>query len=140
MLCREQVARLARRRRELDATGARVVVIGSGWPAMAAAFAEAFDVPFLLLCDPELTAYRVAGMKRGVSTLLGRRATKAAARALAAGFRQGRTQGDPLQQGGVLVLAAGGEPRFVQISEKAGEHAEEEEVLAAAREASRPSC
>ena len=133
------MARLADRADAFVAAGVEVVVIGSGWPEMAAHFAERFEVPFQLLCDPELEAYRAAGLKRGVGTLLGRGALQAGRRAWQAGFRQGRTQGDPWQQGGVLVVATGGEPVWVQVSDYAGDHADEEALLAAAEEASQRS-
>ena len=65
-------------------------------------------------------------------------ATGAAVRvgsAWAKGFRQGATQGDPWQQGGVLVVRAGGEAVLCFASEEAGDLAPTAEVMAAARRA-----
>ena len=60
--------------------------------------------------DPRRRTYRHLGFKRGPgSTLLSLATMKHALRAWRKGFRQGATQGDPWQQGGVLV--AGGDSR-----------------------------
>ena len=45
------------------------------------------------------------------------------------GFKQGRTQGDPWQQGGSLVIAPGGEVLYHYVSATPGDHAPPEELL-----------
>jgi hypothetical protein len=53
----------------------------------------------------------------------------------ALGYRQGTVQGDAFQQGGTLVLAAGGRPVYFQRSAFAGDHPPPDDVLQAMREA-----
>ena len=57
-----------------------------------------------LLVDPELRAYRAAGLRRGRVELLSPRLPLNAMRALRAGYRQTSVQGDPWQLGGVFVI------------------------------------
>jgi len=54
-----------------------------------------------------------------------------AARALTNGIRQGRTQGDQWQQGGVLVVAKTGEVRWQHASDRPGDNARAAEIVAA---------
>ncbi len=49
----------------LEAGGGRLVVVGVGSPAHAAAFAEAYPMPFLLLADPDQAARRAYGVREG---------------------------------------------------------------------------
>ena len=49
----------------------------------------------------------------------------------AAGFRQGRTQGDPWQLGGVLVVRPGGQVAYFHRSQNAGDHAPAGDVVRA---------
>jgi hypothetical protein len=57
------------------------------------------------------------------------------------GFRQSRAAGDPLQQGGVVVIAPGGVEHFRFMSRGAGDHPTSGQILAALTvlTASRPS-
>ena len=82
-------------RHELDARGVDVVVVGNGTPRHAAMFREDERVPFTLWVDPELHAYRAAGLRRGLRQVLTLRGVGHSIRALRAGFRQTRTKGDP---------------------------------------------
>ena len=110
-------------------------MIGSGTTFMAQDFAQQHGVPFRLLVDPDLSAYAAANLKRGISTIMGLGPLRAGVRAYSAGFRQGPVAGDPLQQGGVLVIAAGGNVVYAQVSESAGDHADEASIVAAAHNA-----
>lgn len=98
--------------------GARLVVIGNGWPAMAKSFAAHAGLPgtMTLLTDPTRESYRAAGLQRGVLMTLGPRGWRAFIRTWKKGFRQGRTAGDPWQQGGALVIAKGGEVLYRHLS------------------------
>jgi NAD(P)-dependent dehydrogenase (short-subunit alcohol dehydrogenase family) len=81
--------------------------------------------------DPDLRAYRAAGLRRGRVELLSPRLARNAARALRAGFRQSGVQGDPWQLGGVFVIRAGTDLTYRYVSREAGDHAPVEEILAA---------
>jgi hypothetical protein len=86
--------------------------------------------------DPQRRTYRHLGFKRSPgSTLFSLATMKHALRAWRKGFRQGATQGDPWQQGGVLVVRRGGAVVFCHASEEAGDLAPTPEVMAAARRA-----
>ncbi len=101
--------------------------VGNGTPAMAQAFAEQFSVSAPLFTDPSRKAFAAAGMKRrfglGLKTLRGSR------RAMQQGHRQTRTQGDPWQQGGVLVLDGGGAELHRQNADEAGTEIRIPEIL-----------
>lgn len=114
--------------------GIEVVVIGNGNATFARDFREEFALEGLLLVDPELVAYRAAGLRRGRVEIASPRMFGNAIRALRTGARQTGVQGDPWQLGGVVVLAAGGELRFVHRSREAGDHADPEAIEAALAE------
>ena len=118
---------------QVHALGAEVVIIGSGQAWQAAAFRDERRVPYPMFVDPTLRAYRAAELKRGMTTVFNPRAAKHALRAFRLGHRQGATQGDPMQQGGVFVITPTGEVAWAQISTEAGDHADPAAILAALR-------
>jgi hypothetical protein len=118
---------------EIRGRGADVAVVGSGTPDQAEAFRQEFQVPFPVYVDPSLRAYRAGRFRRGVARTLGPAALAAGFRAFRSGFRQGRTQGDPWQLGGVVVLGPGNKVHFEHRSAAAGDHADPDEILAALR-------
>lgn len=132
LFCREQVAEVRTHAAEFQAAGVDVVVVGNGSIVEAAAFATTYAGPLRVLTDPTREAYCAFGMQRGWRTAANVGTVSRAVRALARGYRQAaRPQGDPLQQGGVLVFEAGGRERWRFISKEAGEHPPIEAVLAA---------
>ena len=106
---------------ELLAADARIVFVGTGLPAMAADFARQHAGPWPVLSDAKQRAFAAAGMRRGLFTTLHWRTLWNALRALRRGYRQGRVQGDPLQQGGVLVLDARGQLLHQQFDAAGGD-------------------
>jgi hypothetical protein len=112
-------------------------VVGNGAAHFARAFREDYGLDFPLLVDPELVAYRAAGLRRGVLETLSPRVAWNAARALAKGFYQTSVQGDALQLGGVLVIRAGGGVAYRYASRVAGDHAPLDDVLRALASAPR---
>lgn len=133
MFCREHVVQLHRHIEEIRATGAEVHVIGSGTPNFIAGFREVTGFQGPVYVDPSLEAYRVAGLKRGVAATFGPRSLLRGVRTMARGHRQGRTQGDPWQQGGTLVIKPGGEVLMAHASQGGGDNAAPAEVIAALR-------
>jgi NAD(P)-dependent dehydrogenase (short-subunit alcohol dehydrogenase family) len=95
----------------------------------AAAFREDFELDSPLLVDPELRAYRAAGLRRGRVEALSPRMPLNAVRALRRGSRQGTVQGDVWQLGGVFVIRPGGELAYRHASREAGDHAPVQEIL-----------
>lgn len=82
------------------------MIVGSGTPDQARRFADEEQVIGTMVTDPTLEAYRIGGMRRGVLTVMNAKAARHAVRAWREGHRQRRTQGDPWQQGGVVVVEA----------------------------------
>ncbi len=114
---------------EIRDLGAELVVVGNGAMNFAAAFREDYQLDSPLLVDPELRAYRAAGLRRGRVEALSPRMPLNAVRALISGSRQGSVQGDLWQLGGVFVIRPGGELAYRYLSEVAGDHAPVDEIL-----------
>lgn len=114
---------------EIRDRGAELVIIGNGAPNFAAAFREDFELDGPLLVDPELLAYRAAGLRRGRAELLSPRLPIHALRALRSGSRQTDVQGDPWQLGGVFVIRPDGELMYQHRSREAGDHPPVDEIL-----------
>jgi NAD(P)-dependent dehydrogenase (short-subunit alcohol dehydrogenase family) len=114
---------------EIRDRGAELVVVGNGATHFAAAFREDFQLESPLLVDPELRAYRAAGLRRGRVEILSPRLPWNALRALAGGSRQGSVQGDLWQLGGVFVIRPGGELAYRYLSREAGDHAPADAIL-----------
>ena len=108
--------------------GIRVTLIGNGTREFAEAFREDFNFAGQLLIDPELAAYRAAGLRRGAEAILSTRIFRDGARAMRSGARQSGVQGDPWQLGGTFVFREGGELLLAQKSESAGDHVSAEEI------------
>jgi hypothetical protein len=105
----------------LASRGVRVVFVGTGSPAMAASFAAAHAGPHAVLVDPLRRLFAAVGMRRSLWASLHWRLFVNAWRAWRAGFRQGRVQGDPWQQGGLLLLAADGRIVHRQVDRAGGD-------------------
>lgn len=116
---------------DVRARDAELVIVGNGARGFAEAFREDFSLDCPLLVDPELRAYRAAGLRRGRVELLSPRLPVNALRALRAGYRQTEVQGDPWQLGGVFVIRPDGELSYRFESREAGDHAPVDEILAA---------
>ena len=114
------------------------MIVGNGSPHFAAAFREDFELDCPVLVDPELRAYRAAGLRRGRVELLSPRLPLNALRALRSGSRQTGVQGDPWQLGGVFVIRPGGELAYRYVSREAGDHPPVEDVLTALAEEAPP--
>ena len=137
MLCKEQVAQLARFSPRFATAGARVCVVGNGNVTQAARFAAERKLPFALYTDPSLSTYAAAGLKRGV-TLMGAATLRTAREAMRNGHHQSATEGDPWQQGGAFLILPDGRVPFSRISEVAGDHFDPEDALAVLNRVARP--
>jgi peroxiredoxin len=133
LFCRERVAQFAAEAGAFAAAGARVVFVGTGTGAMAADFQQSHGHGLPVFGDPERRTYRQAGMRRSFWESLHPRLFVNALRAFRRGFRQTKVQGDPWQQGGVLVFAADGALAHAAIDQVAGDPLDVRAVLAAVR-------
>ena len=118
---------------EIAAANARLLFVGTGLPGMAAGFARTHGGPFPVLSDSKRTIYKAAGMKRSLLAMLHPRLLRNVWRAFRSGFRQGRVQGDPYQQGGVLVFDRNGRLLHQQIDAASGDPLDLGAIVAAAR-------
>jgi NAD(P)-dependent dehydrogenase (short-subunit alcohol dehydrogenase family) len=119
--------------KEIEKRGAALAIVGNGNVSFAAAFREDLELPLevTLLVDPELRAYRAAGLRRGRVEVLSPRLALNGLRAFGAGFRQTGIEGDAWQLGGAFVLRPDGSCSFRQASREAGDHANLDELLSA---------
>lgn len=114
---------------QLEAKGARVIVIGNGAPHFIAGFREETGWKGPIYTDPSLKAYEAAQLERGVTKTLNPLGLVGGIKAFAAGHRQGSTQGDAWQQGGVLVIAPSGEIRWQHVSKRPGDLASTAQIV-----------
>ncbi len=121
------------REHELQAAAARLLFVGTGTPAMAADFGKTHGGPHAVLSDVTRRSFEAAGMRRSFWSVLHWRLLTNAWRAFRKGFRQTKVQGDPWQQGGVLVFDAGGRLRHQQVDRVGGDEIDLDAVLAAGR-------
>lgn len=123
--------------RDLDkihAAGAELYVIGNGSPSFIEGFREETKYTGAVYVDPSLEVYKAAELKRGVVKTFNPLALGKTIKAFAAGNRQGRTQGDAWQQGGVLAIDTDGSVIWHHISEHSGDQASGAQIVAALSE------
>ncbi|CAN5710190.1 hypothetical protein BH11MYX3_BH11MYX3_20120 [soil metagenome] len=116
---------------KLHAAGAELFVIGNGSPSFIEGFREETRWTGPIYTDPSLATYKAAELKRGVAKTFDPRALGGTIKALMRGGRQGRTQGDPWQQGGVLVIDRDGTVLMQDVSDRPGDNAQAAEIIAA---------
>lgn len=121
------------RQQDFAAAGASLCYVSTGTPAMAADFAAKEGLGAAVLSDQGRQAFAAARMRRSLWNLLRPRFFVNLVRALRAGHKQTSVQGDPWQQGGVLVFARDGRLLHQQLDGAAGDLLDVDAVLAAAR-------
>lgn len=126
---------LHRERHAFEAEGARLVIIGNGAPYFIAGFRERSGYEGPIYTDPELAAYSALELRRDLRSTFSMGTLRRSVDAFRKGFRQTETQGDAFQQGGVFVVAPGGEVIYQFRSQHAGDHPPIEELVTAARRA-----
>jgi len=128
-MCREQVAQLRDVYPQIQAKGAELVAIGNGRPEHVEGFIEDEKITFPVYTDPKRNLYKALGFKRGVGATFTLSSLKAGMRAAKEGHRQHALEGDPWQQGGLIVVNPAGEVIFHHINNDAADHAPIEKVL-----------
>jgi hypothetical protein len=116
---------------KLRAAGADLYIIGNGAPNFIAGFRDTTKYDGPIYTDPSLATFKAAELKRGVTRTFDPRALGKTIGAFARGQRQGSTQGDPWQQGGVLAIAPSGEVKYHHASERSGDNATVDQIVAA---------
>lgn len=121
------------RQHDFAAADATICYVSTGTPAMAADFARKEGLGAAVLSDQGRQAFAAARMRRSLWNLLRPRFFANLFRALRRGHTQTGVQGDPWQQGGVLVFARDGRLLCQQLDGAAGDLLDVDAVLAAAR-------
>ena len=116
---------------EFNRRGAGIVVVGNGGVDHARDFHAEQRLPFPVYTDPGRESFRAAGLRRDLASTLSPKVLLHGFSALRQGFRQTKVLGDPWQQGGAFVIAAGGALRFAHVSGEAGDHPAIEVLLRA---------
>jgi hypothetical protein len=132
MFARQQAAALMDIKGKLDEVGVSLVAIGSGSLGGARHFIEKIHFTGEMFVNQNLSAYRAFRLQRGLLETLGPAALIHGIKAMREGFRQGRTDGDIWQQGGVFVMGPANKLIFQHRNKFAGDHADLDAVLAAA--------
>ena len=130
LLCTAQVEEFKPQIQKLRDAGVSFAVIGSGAPNFVRGFKDRMGLDVPVFSDEKRTSYKALQMKRGLSTLLDPRIFKNFLAPFK--YRQRKTMGDPLQQGGVVVVRRDGQMPFKHISQFAGDHPKPEAVVEAA--------
>jgi hypothetical protein len=119
---------------DITSTGADVAAIGMGWPEAAAAFKQEQDIPFPLLVDRTKETYRALEMKRGTLwDTVGPQNWLRFTKGILSGHGVGKPKQDPLQMGGTLVVAPGGETLLLDRADNPVGDIPLDEVIAALR-------
>jgi peroxiredoxin len=129
ILCREFVIELRRHSESIHELGAEVIVVGNGQPDAAARFRDLFEIDFRIFVDPHRRVFELLGFRRNLGGSANPAVLFAAWRAWMRGARQGRTEGDPWQLGGILIVQPSGEVSYRYASRFAGDHPDIDEVL-----------
>jgi len=112
--------------------GASLVAVGPATPAETAAFVRDLALPFPVLADPTLAAYRAFGLAKGTPwQVLGPAVLLAHLRGLLRGARPGRVAGDVWQLPGAFIIDRGGILRVAKPAVHVGDHLSSTELLAA---------
>ena len=122
-----------RAREYLEATGARLVLIGQANPRQAAHFRRRQGLHVPVLADENRESYKAAGAKKAnANELVGPRLIARGALATVRTRQlQTRTVGDAAQLGGALVVIPDGRVVWSHMSEDASDNAQPGEILAA---------
>jgi len=118
--------------RDFAARGYDVVAVGQGSGSRSAAFRRDNDLPFVVLGDPERSAYAAFGLDRGsLLDMLRPSLVVAGVKATLGGARQGKTEGDPAQMPGTFLIDRGGIVRYAHPGGHAGDIPSARELLRA---------
>jgi peroxiredoxin len=124
-------------RSKFSHAGATVVLIGLGTPERARGFCDDRDIPFVCVADPDVSAHRAYGLKRGsLRHVMGPqvyfRWTKA--RLLAdMPFPSAKLGEDVMQMPGTFVIDTDGIVRYAHRNKDVTDNPSNEEVLAVLR-------
>jgi peroxiredoxin len=130
----EHVAQLRDDREQFEAAGANVVLIGLGRPDQAGWFCAEHELPFACVVQPDRSAHKAFGLRRGTAgQLAGPRNWAPWVKNQLTGKRQTAVagKGDPAQLPGTFVVDTSGVVRYAYRSKRSSDVPPNRNVLAA---------
>jgi hypothetical protein len=133
--CRDYAIQLNRARKEIEAAGVRIALIGQATPRHAAHYRRRFAPDLLILADEDRGTYKLAGAVRGgAAELLSPSVVlKGIGRGVKNRAVQGRPVGDVQQLGGTLLVMPDGTIPWSHMSHDAADNATIDEIREAIR-------
>src|SRR5206468_12470124 len=120
-----------------QAANTDLVAVGNGLRECAKDFVEKTGFEGKVYCDRGQGSYKLAGMKHGKGRTLNLKSAFNMVRTLAHGYFPSGVQGDPDQQGGVLVITKAGEVVYQFASDVAGQPLPLDAIVAAVKGAAK---
>jgi peroxiredoxin len=134
ILCRHYAGALRDFYGDFEASGARLIAIGTGGRQYAREFVSERKIPYLVLVDKTMASHEVIHVKQG--TWLGvfrPRVLWAALKALIYGVFQGKTGPNPFKYGATHVIGPGGVLHYAWLNDDYHDNAPVDELLALAK-------
>ena len=120
---------------QIEATGARLVLVGQATPRHAAHYQRRFAPEVEILADEERASYTAMGFPRAsMAQLVGPKSLLKGIPRGASGVGVGRVIGDVQQLGGTIIVSPAGEILWEQRMKDASDTPSVEELLEALRE------
>ena len=122
-------------REEIEATGARIVLIGQATPRHAAHYQRRYAPELEILADSKRESYKAMKLPRaGTTQLIGPESLAKGVLRGASGVGVGRPIGDVAQLGATMIVLPGGEIAWSHVQQDASDNPSIEEVMAALTE------
>lgn len=117
---------------QIEATGARLVLIGQATPKHAAHYKRRFAPDLEILADEKRESYKAMGFPRaGATQLIGPKSMMKGIARGASGVGVGRVIGDVQQLGGTVIVLPSGEIAWSHYMQDASDTSSVEELLEA---------
>lgn len=129
VLCRDLALALRDHVDSIRESGGELILVGNGEPEAAGRFRALFDLDYPIYVDPQRRIYEMLGFRRNLGGSANPVVMLMALRAWLRGARQGATEGDPWQLGGVIVVDQDGEITYRHSSRFAGDHPKIEAIV-----------
>jgi len=130
--CSQHITEWKARIPEFTRVGARLIFAGPGEVRRLEAFVERTglqDEDVDALTDPTLSFQRALGLHRSIIRTIGPGSLWTALRATGQGHLQTRVEGDPFQQGGLLILDRDRRVSLLHRERRLGDHLDLSDVL-----------
>ena len=127
---------LQRAKEDIEAAGARLVMVGQATPKHAAAYRRRFAPDIQILADEDRSTYELIGAVRGGASelfspnVIGKGLVRSAKNRTV----QGRPIGDVRQLGGTVIVMPDGKIPWSHMSTDAADNATTDEIIEALRE------